>query len=120
MLFNRFYQPDIDLEALEVTPHLVLSNSHELRLPLRWVAVMSGRIDADLAVTSGVHSYEDVLKAVMAGANVTMMASELLQNGVDRIIDVLGDVAIWLREHEYDSLQQMRGSIGADAIPGGQ
>ena len=111
VLFNRFYQPDIDLEALEVTPGLVLSSSHEMRLPLRWVAIMSGRIDADLAVTSGVHTYEDVLKAVMAGANVTMMASELLKNGMDRIIDILGDVAMWLREHEYDSLQQMRGSM---------
>jgi dihydroorotate dehydrogenase (fumarate) len=111
VLFNRFYQPDIDLEALEVTPGLVLSSSHEMRLPLRWVAILSGRIDADLAVTSGVHTYEDVLKAVMAGASVTMMASELLRNGVDRIIDVLGDVALWLREHEYDSLEQMRGSM---------
>ncbi len=111
VLFNRFYQPDIDLEALEVTPGLVLSSSHELRLPLRWVAILSGRIEADLAVTSGVHTFEDVLKAVMAGANVTMMASELLRNGVDRIIDILGDVALWLREHEYDSLDQMRGSM---------
>lgn len=111
VLFNRFYQPDIDLEALEVTPHLVLSNSHELRLPLRWVAMLSGRIDVDLAITSGIHTYEDALKALLAGANVTMMASELLQNGVDRIADVLGDMAIWLREHEYDSVEQMRGSM---------
>ncbi|MBT8401423.1 MAG: dihydroorotate dehydrogenase-like protein [Rhodothermia bacterium] len=111
VLFNRFYQPDLDIEALEVTPHLVLSNSDELRLPLRWLAILSGRVDVDLAITSGVHTYEDVLKSVMAGANVTMMASELLQNGIDRIAEVLGEVERWLVEHEYESLRQMQGSM---------
>ncbi len=111
VLFNRFYQPDIDLEALEITPHLVLSNSHELRLPLRWVAILSGRVDLDLAVTSGVHTASDVLKSLMAGANITMLASELLQNGVDRIGEILSEMDQWLEEHEYDSVQQMRGSM---------
>ncbi len=82
MLFNRFYQPDFDLEELEVVPHLVLSNSHELRLPLRWIAILYGRIKADFAHTSGVHTVEDMMKAIMAGASVTMLASTLLQNGV--------------------------------------
>lgn len=111
VLFNRFYQPDLDIEALEVTPHLVLSNSDELRLPLRWLAILSGRVDVDLAITSGVHSCEDVLKSVMAGANVTMMASELLQNGIERITEILGEVERWLVEHEYESLRQMHGSM---------
>ncbi len=111
VLFNRFYQPDLDIEALEVTPHLVLSNSDELRLPLRWLAILSGRVDVDLAITSGVHTYVDVLKSVMAGANVTMMASELLQNGIQRITEILDDVEHWLVEHEYESLRQMQGSM---------
>ena len=111
VLFNRFYQPDIDLEALEVVPHLVLSNSHELRLPLRWVAILSGRINADLAITTGIHTYEDVLKALLAGANVTMMASELLRNGIARISEILAEVTAWLEENEYDSVEQMRGSM---------
>ncbi len=81
VLFNRFYQPDLDLETLEVCPNLVLSNSNELRLPLRWIAMLHGRVHADLALTSGVHTTEDVLKAMMAGANVAMMASELLKKG---------------------------------------
>ncbi|MFQ5857350.1 MAG: dihydroorotate dehydrogenase-like protein, partial [Anaerolineae bacterium] len=85
VLFNRFYQPDFDLENLEVVPHLMLSTSYELRLPLHWVAILYGRVPADLAITSGVHTHEDVLKGLMAGANVTMMASELLQNGIRRI-----------------------------------
>ncbi len=111
VLFNRFYQPDLDIEALEVTPHLVLSTSDELRLPLRWLAILSGRVDVDLAITSGVHTYEDVLKSVMAGANVTMMASELLHNGIDRITEITGEVERWLIEHEYESLKQMQGSM---------
>ena len=111
VFFNRFYQPDFDLEALEVAPRLVLSNSHELRLPLRWVAILYGRILADLAITTGVHTSEDVLKGLMAGAKVTMMASELLQNGVRRIKEVLSEVEIWMDEHEYLSVAQMIGSM---------
>jgi len=111
VLFNRFYQPDIDLEALEVVPRLVLSNSSELRLPLRWVAILYGRLQADLAITTGIHSSEDVLKALMAGAKVTMMASELLQNGIRRIKIILDEMKAWMDEHEYESVAQMIGSM---------
>ena len=111
VLFNRFYQPDFDLENLEVAPRLVLSNSNELRLPLRWVAILYGRVKADLAITSGVHTAQDVVKGLMAGAKVTMMASELLQNGMRRIGQVLNEVVTWLREHEYESVTQMIGAM---------
>jgi len=111
VLFNRFYQPDFDLETLSVVPHLVLSSSWELRLPLRWTAILYGRIAADLAITSGVHSYEDVLKSVMAGANVVMLASELLQHGVDRIGEIVHGMRVWMQEREYESVTQMRGSM---------
>jgi dihydroorotate dehydrogenase (fumarate) len=111
VFFNRFYQPDFDLEKLEVAPRLVLSNSHELRLPLRWVAILYGRLLADLAITTGVHTSEDVLKGLMAGAKVTMMASELLQNGVRRIKEVLSEIEIWMDEREYASVAQMIGSM---------
>lgn len=111
VLFNRFYQPDLDLESLTVAPRLVLSNSHELRLPLRWVAILYGRLLADLAITTGVHTSEDVLKSLMAGAKVTMMASELLQNGLRRVKDILGEIESWMSEHEYSSVAQMIGSM---------
>lgn len=111
VLFNRFYQPDIDLETLEVVPRLVLSNSNELRLPLRWVAILYGRLLADFAVTTGIHSSQDVLKALMAGAKVTMMASELLQNGIRRINEIVKEVQLWMDEHEYESVSQMIGSM---------
>ena len=111
VLFNRFYQPDLNLETLEVAPRLVLSNSDELRLPLRWVAILYGRVLADLAITSGVHTAEDVLKGLMAGAKVTMMASELLQRGVRRIKETLIGIENWMEEHEYESIAQMIGSM---------
>ena len=111
VLFNRFYQPDFDLENLEVAPRLVLSNSNELRLPLRWVVILYGRVNADLAITSGVHTSQDVIKGLMAGAKVTMMASELLQNGVRRIGQVLNEVVAWLSEREYESVTQMIGAM---------
>lgn len=111
VLFNRFYQPDFDLEKLEVSPHLVLSNSDDLRLPLRWVAILFGRLKADLAITSGIHTSQDIIKGLMAGASVTMMASELLQNGVRRIGQVLNELISWLQEHEYESAAQMIGSM---------
>ncbi|HMG33700.1 MAG TPA: dihydroorotate dehydrogenase-like protein [Blastocatellia bacterium] len=111
VLFNRFYQPDIDLERLEVVPRLVLSTSDELRLPLRWTAILFGRIEADLAITGGIHTHEDALKALMSGARVAMMASELLQNGVGRIAEVLAQMARWMEEHEYSSVSQMIGSM---------
>jgi dihydroorotate dehydrogenase (fumarate) len=111
VLFNRFYQPDFDLEKLEVTPHLVLSSPDELRLPLRWAAILFGRLDADLAITSGVHRGQDVLKSLMAGANVAMIASELLQKGVHRIGEILVEIRHWMEDHEYKSVQQMIGSM---------
>lgn len=117
VLFNRFYQPDFDLENLEVTPRLVLSNSNELRLPLRWVAILYGRLNADLAITTGIHTSQDVIKALMAGARVTMMASELLQNGVRRIGQVLNEVVTWLKEHEYESVTQMIGAMSQKHCP---
>lgn len=111
VLFNRFYQPDLDLENLCVTPNLILSSSHELRLPLRWLAILHGRVPVDLALTSGVHTHEDVLKGLMAGAKVTMMASELLRNGVQRIGEVVEGMRLWMEEHEYESVEQMQGSM---------
>jgi dihydroorotate dehydrogenase (fumarate) len=116
VLFNRFYQPDFDLEELEVVPNLVLSTSHELRLPLRWIAILYGRIEADFALTTGVHSAQDVLKAMMAGANVAMMTSTLLENGAGRIMHILTDLQEWMEEHEYVSIQQMRGSMSQRAV----
>jgi dihydroorotate dehydrogenase (fumarate) len=111
VFFNRFYQPDFDLETLEVVPRLILSNSNELRLPLRWVAILYARVLADLAITSGIHSAEDVIKGLMAGAKVTMMASELLQNGIRRIGQVIEQLSRWMNEHEYESVMQMIGSM---------
>jgi dihydroorotate dehydrogenase (fumarate) len=111
VLFNRFYQPDFDLENLEVAPRLVLSNSDDLRLPLRWVAILYGRVNADFAITSGIHTANDVLKGLMAGAKVTMMASELLQKGVRRVGQVLNEVVTWLHEREYESVTQMIGAM---------
>ena len=111
VLFNRFYQPDLDLETLEVVPHLVLSDSDELRLPLRWIAILYGRVHADLALTTGVHTAEDALKGLMAGAHVVMLASELIQHGLGRLRDIKADLEHWMITHEYDSVAQMRGSL---------
>jgi dihydroorotate dehydrogenase (fumarate) len=116
VLFNRFYQPDFDLENLEVVPNLVLSSSQELRLPLRWIAILFGRVQADLALTSGVHSAEDALKAIMAGANVTMLASALLQKGPGRAGEILAEMQAWMEAHEYISVAQMKGSMSQMAV----
>lgn len=117
VLFNRFYQPDFDLENLEVAPRLVLSNSDDLRLPLRWVAILYGRLSVDLALTSGIHTSHDVIKGLMAGAKVTMMASELLQKGVGRIGQVLNELVTWLKKHEYESVTQMIGAMSQKHCP---
>jgi len=111
VLFNRFYQPDIDLEALEVRPNVLLSTPQALRLPLRWVAILCGRIDASLAATSGIHHAKDVLTMLMAGADVTMMCSVLLMKGIEHIKTVLADLEQWMEEHEYESVRQMKGSM---------
>ncbi|MBN2146577.1 MAG: dihydroorotate dehydrogenase-like protein [Anaerolineales bacterium] len=116
VLFNRFYQPDFDLEALEVVPNLVLSSSNELRLPLRWIAILYGKIKADLALTSGVHTAEDALKAIMAGASVAMTTSAVLKHGVPVISQILADMKVWMTEHEYDSVTQMKGSMSQGAV----
>lgn len=116
VLFNRFYQPDFDLEELEVIPNLELSTSHELRLPLRWIALLYGRIEADLALTSGVHTAQDVLKAVMAGANVAMTTSALLEYGIGRMTHILLDLQTWMEEHEYESITSMQGSMSQRAV----
>jgi len=111
VLFNRAYQPDLDLEKLEVVSRLVLSNSDELRLPLSWVGLLFGRVDVDFAITSGVHTSQDALKGLMAGAKVTMMASELLQKGINRIGEVLEEMKRWMEDHEISSVGQMIGRM---------
>jgi len=117
VLFNRFYQPDIDLEELEVVPNLELSDSSELRLPLRWVALLRGTIGADLAVTAGVHTAADVLKALLVGADAVMMASALLAHGPPHLRVVLEDLRSWLEDHEYESAEQLRGSMCFGSAP---
>ena len=111
VLFNRFYQPDFDLNSLSVVPRLVLSQPWELRLPLRWVAILYGRVPADLAITSGVHSSDDVLKSLMAGASAVMLTSELMEHGLGRIGEIVHGLRTWLTEHEYESVSQLRGSM---------
>jgi dihydroorotate dehydrogenase (fumarate) len=117
VLFNRFYQPDYDLEALEVVPNLILSNSHELLLRLHWIAVIYGSIKADMALTGGVHSATDVVKTMMAGAKVAMMTSALLKRGISYIDTIATELLIWMGEHEYDSIKQMQGSMSRNAVP---
>ncbi|NPV56761.1 MAG: dihydroorotate dehydrogenase-like protein [Anaerolineae bacterium] len=116
VLFNRFYQPDLDIDQLEVVPNLELSTSSDLRLPLRWVAILFGRIQADMALSSGVHTSQDALKAMMAGARVACMTSELLKNGLVRIEEMLAEMQQWMEEHEYESIRQMQGSMSQQAV----
>jgi len=117
VLFNRFYQPDFDLESLEVVPNLILSNSHELLLRLHWIAVLYGSVKADLALTGGVHSATDVIKAMMAGAKVAMMTSALLKRGISFLDTIATELLIWMGEHQYDSIKQMQGSMSRNAVP---
>ncbi len=116
VLFNRFYQPDFDLEELEVTPNVILSTPQALRLPLRWIAILHGRVKAHLAATSGIHTAQDVLKMLMAGADVTMMCSALLKHGPSRISEVLQEVEKWMMDHEYLSIGQMKGSMSQKSV----
>jgi len=116
VLFNRFYQPDFDLEELEVVPHLVLSNSNEMRLPLRWIAILYQRVPVDFALTSGIHTAEDLLKALMAGAKVGMATSAFLLHGVERATQILSDLQAWMVEKEYESVTQMIGSMSQQAV----
>ncbi len=116
VFFNRFYQPDFHLERMEVEPRLVLSSPHELRLPLCWVAILYGELLTDFAVTSGVHTHEDVLKSLMAGAKVAMMASELLRSGVGRVAEILREIEEWMERNEYESVTQMIGSMSRSNV----
>ena len=116
VLFNRFYQPDIDLETLDVVYDLEFSTSYELRLPLRWIAILYGKIQANMAATSGIHTAEDVLKAVMVGADVAMIASVLFQKGPRHIERMLNDIQSWMEAHEYESIEQMKGSMSLKSL----
>ncbi|HXU16221.1 MAG TPA: dihydroorotate dehydrogenase-like protein [Terriglobales bacterium] len=111
VLFNRFYQPDLDLIELEVRPNVLLSTPQALRLPLTWIGILHGRIHASLAGTGGVHSAEDAIKLLMAGADVTMLCSVLLSKGPDYLRVIESDLCEWMEEHEYASVKQMRGSM---------
>ncbi|MBI5402137.1 MAG: dihydroorotate dehydrogenase-like protein [Ignavibacteriae bacterium] len=116
VLFNRFYQPDIDLDKLEVLPNLELSTSNDLRLPMRWIATLYGKVKASLAATSGIHTYQDVLKALMVGSDVTMVCSELLANGIGRISEIIKDLEVWMEKNEYKSIDMMKGSISQKSV----
>jgi len=116
VLFNRFYQPDIDLNELDVKPDVELSNSYANRLPMHWIGILFKKTKASLAATSGVHTAEDVLKLTMVGADATMMCSALLMNGPEHIGKVLQDIEHWMQEHEYESIEQMRGSMSLKSI----
>jgi dihydroorotate dehydrogenase (fumarate) len=109
VLFNRFYQPDIDLEKMEVAPNFTLSTPADMRLPLRWIGILFGRIRANLAATSGIYQASDVIKMVMAGADVTMLCSALMRHGISHIQRVEMDLAVWLEEHKYNSLGEIKG-----------
>lgn len=117
VLFNRFYQPNIDLEHLEVVPDLVLSAQTELLLPLRWVAILHNRVEASLAATTGAHDGLDVVKLLLAGADVTMMASALLRHGPGRMREALDMLQVWLTDNEYESVEQMKGSMSWQGAP---
>ncbi|HSJ85693.1 MAG TPA: dihydroorotate dehydrogenase-like protein [Anaerolineales bacterium] len=116
VLFNRFYQPDFDLEELEIVHSLDLSTPAEMRLPLRWISILSGKINTDFALTSGVHTHLGVIKAMMAGAKVAMMASSLLHNGEQSVTQILSDLEAWMIDHEYQSIQQMQGSMSQKSV----
>ncbi len=116
VLFNRFYQPDLDLETLEVVPGVVLSTPMAMRLPLRWIAILHGKVKAGLAATSGIHTAQDVIKMMMAGADVTMMCSALLKHGPQHITSVLTEIRQWMLEHEYVSVSQMKGSMSQKSV----
>jgi dihydroorotate dehydrogenase (fumarate) len=116
VLFNRFYQPELDLEALAVVPTVVLSRSDELRVPLRWIAILSAKLQCDFAATSGVSEGEDVVKSIMAGASVVQVASELLRGGIERVETLVAEVVEWMERADYESVAQMRGSMNQRAV----
>lgn len=116
VLFNRFYQPDFDINELEIVHALDLSTPVELRLPLRWISILHGKVNADFALTSGVHTTKEVMKAMMAGAKIAMMASSLLQNGERTVATLLNDMVWWMETHEYESIKQMQGSMSQKSV----
>ena len=116
VLFNRFYQPDLDIENLEVLPDHELSTSANIRLPLRWIAILRGHLSCSLAATSGIHTAEDVIKLVMAGADVTMMCSALLRHGPAHIKTVVTDMRQWMEDHQYESVNQMKGTMSQQSV----
>jgi dihydroorotate dehydrogenase (fumarate) len=111
VLFNRFYQPDINFETLEIQSNIILSTPQALRLPMRWIAILYGRISCSLAATSGIHSAQDVLKMLMVGADITMLCSVLFRRGIEHIRNIEGDLMDWLNEHEFESVRQLQGSM---------
>ncbi|MBI3650839.1 MAG: dihydroorotate dehydrogenase-like protein [Acidobacteria bacterium] len=111
VLFNRFYQPDINFETLEIQPNIIFSTPQALRLPMRWIAILYGRINCSLAATSGIHTAQDVIKMLMVGANVTMLCSVLFRRGIEHLSMIERDMILWLSEHEYDSVRQLQGSM---------
>ena len=117
VLFNRFYQPDINLEELEIEPNVLLSTAHELRLPLTWVGILYGRVRANLAATTGVQGPEDAIKLLMAGADVTMLCSTLLRNGIHHLRHIEKGFVKWMEDHEYESVEQMKGSMSQLRCP---
>jgi dihydroorotate dehydrogenase (fumarate) len=117
VLFNRFYQPDIDIEELGVKSNLQLSTPIDMRLPMRWIAILYGHLDCSMALTSGIHSSEDIVKAMMVGADVANLCSVLLKQGIDQIGHLLQGVTAWMEEHEYESIEQMQGSMSHKSVP---
>jgi dihydroorotate dehydrogenase (fumarate) len=117
VLFNRFYQPDINLEELEIQPNVLLSTPQSLRLPLTWIGILFGKLKSNLAATGGVHSAEDVVKLLMVGADVTMLCSSLMRHGVNHLRHVERELREWMEEHEYDSVKQMQGSMSQQRCP---
>ena len=116
-LFNRFYQPDLNLESLEVTPNILLSTPMAMRVPLRWIAILRGQLGLSLAATSGIHRATDAIKMLMAGADVTMLCSALLRHGVKHLTTVETEIRNWMEEHEYESVNQLRGSMSQENCP---
>ena len=117
VLFNRFYQPDIDLEKMEVAPNLTLSTPTDMRLPLHWIGILYGKIRANLAATSGIYQAHDVIKMVMAGADVTMLCSTLMRYGIEHIQRIEMEVAAWLEQHHYNSLIEIKGIMSRKNCP---
>jgi len=117
VLFNRFYQPDIDLEELEIRPNVLLSTPQALRLPLTWIGILYGKLKASLAATGGIHDPHDAIKMLMVGANVTMLCSSLLRNGINQLRHMERGIVDWMEQHEYESVKQMQGSMSQMRCP---